>query len=100
MSAHTNSRQRLLLPIITIQPTFLTVISEVNSGIIPFDFFWISCYKESLPSVHTKVRVQLDETDRNVVLLEPQDTQVQIRHQGNTVSQLKVCSPIFAAHSV
>jgi proteasomal ATPase-associated factor 1 len=81
-----------LLPIVTIQPTFLTVISEVDSGIIPFDTFWISCYKESQPSVHTKVHVELDETRRDVVNLEPEDTRVQIQRQPETAVSLPLDS--------
>ena len=77
---------RHLLPIVTIQPTFHTVISEVDSGIIPFDNFWVSCYKESLPSVHTKINVKVNEIRRDVVDLEVDDPRVQIQAQTNTVS--------------
>ena len=77
---------RHLLPIVTIQPTFHTVISEVDSGIIPFDGFWVSCYKESLPSVHAKINVKVNEIHRDVVDLEPDDPRVQIQAQTSTVS--------------
>src|ERR1700722_5347539 len=77
---------RILLPIITVQPTFQTVISEVNSGIIPFDTFWVSCYKQSEPSIHAKIHVELDETRRDVVNLVPKDGDVQIQRANNHVS--------------
>ncbi|KAJ6606014.1 WD40-repeat-containing domain protein [Mycena vulgaris] len=59
------------LPVVTIQPTFLEVIEEVRSGIVPSDTFWLSCYKPAEPSIHTKVRVTLDEVNRDVIHLEP-----------------------------
>ena len=30
---------------------------------IPGDTFWVSCYKSGEPSVHGKVKVELDEND-------------------------------------
>ncbi|KAJ6509174.1 WD40-repeat-containing domain protein [Mycena vitilis] len=58
------------LPVITIQPTFLEVIEEVRSGFVASDTFWLSGYKTSEPSIHSKVRVTLNEVNRNVVHLE------------------------------
>jgi len=75
-----------LLPIITVQPSFRTVISEVDTGIIPSDDFWVSCYKESSPSVHSKIHVKVNEVHRDVVDLEPGDSRVQIQAQISEVS--------------
>jgi proteasomal ATPase-associated factor 1 len=72
----------LVLPIVTVQSSFPTVISEVDSGLIPSDTFWVSCYKKSEPSVHAKVHVELDERDRSLVLLKPQDNKVEITKIG------------------
>ncbi|KAJ7829980.1 WD40-repeat-containing domain protein [Mycena olivaceomarginata] len=58
------------LAVTTIQPTFLEVIEEVRSGFVSSDTFWLSCYKSSEPSIHSKVRVTLDEVNRDVVHLE------------------------------
>ncbi|KAJ6567063.1 WD40-repeat-containing domain protein [Mycena capillaripes] len=58
------------LPVVTIQPTFLEVIEEVRSGFVSSDTFWLSGYKSSEPSIHSKVRVTLDEVNRDVVHLE------------------------------
>jgi len=80
-----NSDSPLTLPIATIQPTFLTVLSEVESGLIPFDDFWISCYKTSSPSVHAKVHVSLDEVNRDKVNMEPKDGDVKIECYGDDV---------------
>ncbi|KAJ7765666.1 WD40-repeat-containing domain protein [Mycena metata] len=60
----------LTLPVVTIQPTFLEVIEEVRSGFVASDTFWLSCYKPSEPSIHSKVRVTLDEVNRDVVHFE------------------------------
>ncbi|KAJ7932784.1 WD40-repeat-containing domain protein [Mycena leptocephala] len=58
------------LPVVTVQPTFLEVIEEVRSGFVSSDTFWLSSYKSSEPSIHSKVRVTLDEVNRDVVHLE------------------------------
>ncbi|KAJ7490900.1 WD40-repeat-containing domain protein [Mycena latifolia] len=59
------------LPVVTIQPTFLEVIEEVRSGTVPLDTFWLSCYNPPEPSTHSKVRVTLDEVNRDAIHLEP-----------------------------
>ncbi|KAF8209354.1 WD40 repeat-like protein [Mycena galopus ATCC 62051] len=69
------------LAVITIQPTFLEVVEEVRSGFVSSDTFWLSCYKSSEPSVHSKVRVTLDEVNRDVVHLEASGD-VKIRDVG------------------
>jgi hypothetical protein len=71
---------------VTVQPSFLDVISEVDSGLIPFNDSRISCYKSSLPSVNANVHVALDENYRGVVNLEPKDGDVEISCQGAGVS--------------
>lgn len=58
--AETRSRT---LPITTIHPEFSSIIAETRSGVIPGDTFWVSCYKSGEPSVHGKVKVELDEND-------------------------------------
>ena len=61
------------LPISSIQPDFEAVINEVKEGIVPEDSFWLSFYKSGETSVHGKVTLTLDETDRNLVLYEGMD---------------------------
>lgn len=63
----------VVVPVVTIQPTAGEIIQEVNDGVIPMDKFWVSCYKTGEPSVHTKIHVELDERDRNLVRLNPED---------------------------
>ncbi|KAJ6630383.1 WD40-repeat-containing domain protein [Mycena sp. CBHHK59/15] len=85
----------LTLPIVTIQPTFLEVVEEVRSGLVPFETFWLSCYKSSEPSIHSKVRVSLDEVRRDVIHLEPSE-KVQVKGTGKdnfTVSSDKLGIP-------
>jgi proteasomal ATPase-associated factor 1 len=84
----------LTLPVITIDPTFPSVIQDVDSGIVPSDQFWISCYKKSQPSVHAKILVELDEVDRNLVLLKPRDGDVEIVKVGDKgkVRSETICS--------
>ncbi|THH27144.1 hypothetical protein EUX98_g7041 [Antrodiella citrinella] len=60
------------LPIVTIQPDFEQVISDINSGLVPNESFWISCYKSGETTVHGKVHATLDERDRNLVRFEGQ----------------------------
>jgi proteasomal ATPase-associated factor 1 len=76
-----SSQTKIVLPVVTIQPTFKTVISEVDSGVIPSEIFWVSCYKQSQPSVHAKIHVQLDETYRDIVNFVPKDGDVQIERR-------------------
>ncbi|KAG5633113.1 hypothetical protein DXG03_008340, partial [Asterophora parasitica] len=54
------------LPIITIDPTFLTVLQDVHAGLVPNEKFWVSCYKAGERSVHRKIQAELDEIDRDV----------------------------------
>ena len=63
----------MILPVITIQDDFTSVISDVREGLVPDDNFWLSCYKTNLPSNHGKVHVTLDEVDRSAVVLEGTD---------------------------
>ena len=70
MSATVNP---IFLPITTVQHDFGAVVTDVREGVVPSEDFWVSCYHQSEPSVHGKVRAELDETDRNLVLLEGRD---------------------------
>lgn len=81
MSAATNP---ILLPITTIQHDFETVVTDVREGTVHSEDFWISCYRQNEPSVHGKVRAELDENDRHLVLLEGRDG-VQIERRGEQV---------------
>ncbi|KAF9523680.1 WD40-repeat-containing domain protein [Crepidotus variabilis] len=65
------SQINISLPVISIQPSFPEVLQEIQDGVIPFDKFWVSCYKSGETSTHAKVLAELDETDRNLVLLKP-----------------------------
>ncbi|KAF8512950.1 WD40-repeat-containing domain protein [Hysterangium stoloniferum] len=47
----------IVLPQITVQHDFQTVISEVQEGIISEESFWVSCYKQENSSVHGRVNV-------------------------------------------
>lgn len=76
------SKSLVLLPIVTIQPDFTTVISEVQAGLIPSESIWVSCYRSSCPSVHAKVNVVLDEVDRDAIVMEPKEGDVRVEHKG------------------
>ncbi|KAH0586417.1 Proteasomal ATPase-associated factor 1 [Termitomyces sp. J132] len=58
----------ITLPVVTIDPTYPTVIQDVFSGVVPSETFWISCYKASHPSVHAKIRAELHAKDRDRVV--------------------------------
>jgi proteasomal ATPase-associated factor 1 len=63
----------ITLPVATIQHDFQSVIIDVREGTVPFEDFWISCYRPDCPSVHGQVRVELDESDRTKVQLKSRD---------------------------
>ncbi|KAK1230825.1 hypothetical protein PQX77_000733 [Marasmius sp. AFHP31] len=76
------------LPITTIQPTYTNVIQEVWSGVIPSEEIWLSRYHQGevhlfltspslkpsngtgQDSTHGRIRVTLDEEDRDRVIFE------------------------------
>ncbi|KJA26658.1 hypothetical protein HYPSUDRAFT_52490 [Hypholoma sublateritium FD-334 SS-4] len=68
----------LTLPVASIQNTFPEVLQEVEDGIIQSDKFWVSCYKTSERSVHAKVSAELDDRDRNLVVLKVIEDDVEI----------------------
>ena len=82
LSMSRSASSPIVLPIVTIQPDFRTVVSEVHSGLLPSETIWVSCYKTECPSVHAKVDVALDEVDRDAVVLEAREGDVQIQHSG------------------
>ncbi|KAJ3861923.1 WD40-repeat-containing domain protein [Lentinula novae-zelandiae] len=76
------------LPIVTVQPTLPTVVNEVYSGVIPFENIWISCYNNyssdpPVPSssIHSKVRVVLDDEDREKVVYQVREGDVNISEE-------------------
>lgn len=86
MSATTNP---IFLSIATVQHDFETVVTDVREGTVPSEDFWVSCYHENEPSVHGKVRAELDERNRHLVLLTGRDG-VQIE-RGDQHSYLVSC---------
>ena len=64
----TSASDPIILPIATIQHDFLSVISDVDSGLVESEDVWLSCYKADAPSVHGKVCVTLSETSRKIEL--------------------------------
>jgi len=48
-------------------------MTDVREGTVPSEDFWISCYHQNELSVHGKVRAELDEEDRHLVLLKGRD---------------------------
>ncbi|KAF7291125.1 WD40 repeat-like protein [Mycena indigotica] len=72
------------LPILNVQHTFPEVISDVRSGGLPQDTFWLSCYGDG-PGIHSKVRVTLDDIQRDVVKLDG-SLGIEIKEQGKNVS--------------
>ena len=80
----------LTLPVASIQHTFPEVLQEVEDGILPSDKFWVSCYKTSERSVHAKVSAELDDRDRNLVVLKVIEGNVEVSKDANGVSLLNV----------
>ncbi|KZP34021.1 WD40 repeat-like protein [Athelia psychrophila] len=73
---------QIVLPITTIQRDFLDVIADVHNGVVPSEAIWVSCYKTDCPSVHGKINVVLDEVDRDSVLLQVREGDVQLERNG------------------
>lgn len=82
----------LTLPVVSVQSSFAEVLQEVQDGITPSDKFWVSCYKASEPSIHAKVLAELDEHDRNLVVLKPIEGDVHVSKEASGVSQ---AIPVF-----
>lgn len=77
------------LPVVTIQHTFPEVIQEVQDGLLPYEKFWVSCYKSSETSIHAKINAELDDHDRNLVNLTTIEEKgnVEVSSDANGVSQ-------------
>ncbi|KAG8700030.1 hypothetical protein FRC09_006218 [Ceratobasidium sp. 395] len=50
---------------VTVQVDALSVIKDVEEGLVEAEDFWVSCYETGKPSVHGKVRVTIDEDVRD-----------------------------------
>ena len=81
-SSSMSAPNSVVVPVVTVQPTASEIIEEVNDGVVPIDKFWVSCYKTSEPSIHTKIHVELDQQDRNLVRLSPEDTSLDFELLG------------------
>lgn len=71
------------VPVVTVQPSIGVVLQEVLDGIVPSDKFWVSCYKASETSVHSKITAELDEVDRDLVNLSSCDGHLKFGFKGN-----------------
>ncbi|KIM37766.1 hypothetical protein M413DRAFT_448280 [Hebeloma cylindrosporum] len=83
----------LSLPVVSVQNTFTQVIQEVEDGLSPYDKFWVSCYKNSEPSIHAKVKAELDHLDRSLVHLKAVEGDVEISRDG-TGNYAIACKPL------
>lgn len=77
------------LPVVTVQPDFHQVITDVDQGLVPIDNFWVSCYKTGETSVHAKVDVELDEVDRSLVRFTPRDGDIEFARIHNVCTYKK-----------
>lgn len=73
MDSNNVTSSPIILPSITIQHDFPSVITDVREGTVPSEEFWISCYKLQEHSVHGKTLVELDDTDRNQINLKSRE---------------------------
>lgn len=95
MSSSNSTPHVYTLPIVTIQASFPTAVNEVYSAVIPSDDVWISCYDHSPSdsrqsgSLHARVRLELDEEDREKVVFRVREGDVRIKeadqHEFNQV---------------
>lgn len=68
------SRKTVILPIATVQHTLPSIASEIYNALIPSEHVWLSCYKQGEPSVHGKIKLSLDEADRQKVNFEGKES--------------------------
>lgn len=66
------SQPPIILPIVTVQPDFESLVTDVKDGIVPEEKFWVSCYKTGEDSVHGKVHLALNERNRDLLEYEGQ----------------------------
>lgn len=85
-SASASSSQSTVLPTITIQHTFTEVLNDVHSGKVPSEKFWVSIYKQGQESVHARILAELDEADRDLVVLQSPDVSFEGRGREFSVS--------------
>lgn len=71
-----------VVPVVTVQPTIGEVVEDVKNGLVPSDKFWVSVYKAGEPSIHTKVNIELDEKDRDLVRFVCEDGGVAFEPDG------------------
>lgn len=50
---------------VTVQPDVLSVIHDVEQGVIEQEDVWVSCYESDRPSVHGKVQVTISDEARD-----------------------------------
>jgi proteasomal ATPase-associated factor 1 len=80
----------LSLPVVSVQNTFPQVVQEVEEGLVPDEKFWVSCYKNSEPSVHAKVNTELDHLDRSLVHFKPIEGDVEVSRDAAGVSTTSI----------
>ncbi|TFK37257.1 WD40-repeat-containing domain protein [Crucibulum laeve] len=91
--ASQNPSSPVVLPVITAQHTFPEVLKEVQDGIIPFESFWVSCYKSGEPSVHAKIRAELDDVNRNQVNLVTMEGELETERRDERDYRVS-CAPL------
>ncbi|EJT98496.1 WD40 repeat-like protein [Dacryopinax primogenitus] len=84
------SNEHTVLPQITIQPTYPSVLADVNSSLVTAEDIWISCYLEGRNSVHGKVRISRERDAPGGVKLEARNG-VQVEWVNSSV--LRVSCP-------
>ncbi|KAI4520530.1 WD40 repeat-like protein [Schizophyllum commune Loenen D] len=104
-----SSSSRVILPIVTAQPSFPEVVREVDDGMIPSEQIWVSCYRRAPPdsngtvnnsngaannkptSVHAKIDVTLDARDRNLVLFNTLEGDVRLEKDTRSGAYVAGC---------
>jgi proteasomal ATPase-associated factor 1 len=71
------------VPVVTVQPSIGEVLQEVQEGLVPSDKFWVSCYRASETTIHSKITAELDEVDRDLVNLSSGDSHLKFGFKGS-----------------
>ncbi|KAF8600491.1 WD40 repeat-like protein [Ceratobasidium sp. AG-I] len=58
---------------VTVQPDVLSVINDVEQGVIEHEDVWVSCYESDRPSVHGKVQVTISDEARDQSVFKGRD---------------------------
>ncbi|KAL1920475.1 uncharacterized protein VTP21DRAFT_852 [Calcarisporiella thermophila] len=97
MPVQMSSASVSLLPYVSVQSDWESVVDDVASGKTRTDSFWVSCYRKGTPSVHGSVQVYKNQSEPIYVEMEGENSiQVQRIHDKS----FRISCPSFEIENV